>query len=318
MRPACVATARRIDRAFHGGVGGAPQVASAKAGEGHPLPGKRGWQNAIEHVDTAVYRLEQISRGADSHQIARPVLGQQLGHDGRAVFALCAALADRKAANGKAVERHLRNGARALGAQVRVTGTLGDAEQGLRRVASGREAPLRPAMRQVHRAGGDAALDGRGHTLIKRHQDVRPDGSLRLDAAFRAQPNEGIVDIAFEFGVFLAQRAASRQREYLIAAGIGQNRSRPVHEGVDPVEFFEDCNARPQHQMIGVGEEDLGAALEQVFTPLRTHGCVRAHGHEGRRQDFVVTRRETRRTRARAGGRGFEFEGKPPHGGTVT
>jgi hypothetical protein len=50
-----------------------------------------------------------------------------------------------------------------------------------------------------------------------------------------------------------------RQRHHLEAAGIGEDRQRPVHEGVQAAEGRDALGAGPQHQMIGVAEHNLGA-----------------------------------------------------------
>ena len=143
-------------------------------------------------------------------------------------------------------------------------------------------------MRQLHRAAGRIVLDGRGHALIEHHHDVGADDLLRLDAALGAQAKQRVVDVAAEFGVFLAHAAAAGQREDLKAARIGQHRSRPVHEPMDAAELLENLQARPQQQMIGVGEQHLRAALEQIFTPLRPDRGMRAHRHERGRQHLVM------------------------------
>ena len=161
-------------------------------------------------------------------------------------------------------------------------------------------------------------LDCRRYALIERHHDVGADDSLRLHAAFRAQTNQRIVHVAGEFGIVFAQGAAAGKRKYLIAARIRQHRSRPIHEAVNAPELFEYLEPRPQHQMVGIGEQHLGAALEKILTALRADGRVGSHRHERRGQNFVVPCRETRGACVRARTGGFEFEFQPPHGGGIT
>ena len=151
--------------------------------------------------------------------------------------------------------------------------------------------------------------------MIERHHDVGADDLLRLDAALRTQTNQGAVDVAREFGIFLAQRAASGQREDLVAARIGEHGSRPVHEPMDAAEFLEDVETRSQQQVVGVGEQDLRTTLEEIFTALGSNRRMRTYGHEGRRQYLVVLRGEARGAGARILGRGFEREMQPPRGG---
>jgi hypothetical protein len=57
----------------------------------------------------------------------------------------------------------------------------------------------------------------------------------------------------------LVDRAQGRQRQHLIAARIGEDRPIPIHESVQAAEPLDALRPRTQHQVIGVGEHDLGA-----------------------------------------------------------
>ena len=87
--------------------------------------------------------------------------------------------------------------------------------------------------------------------------------------------------------VDLAQR---RQRHDLEAAGIGEDRVRPVHEAVQAAERGDALGAGPQHQVIGVAEHDLGAGRAHVVVMHALDRGLRADRHEGRR----VARRHAR------------------------
>ena len=308
------ASARGVDRALQGPVSGPPQVAAPDAGKGNALLRQRRRQDAVEHVDATMHGLEQISRRADAHQIARTILRQQFGDDGGAVLALACPLAHGQAADRETIERHLRDRPCALRAQIRIACPLHDAEQGLRRIAARIQAALGPAVRQMHGLLGDTALNGRRHALIENHHDVAADGSLRGNAALGAQAHRRLIDITLELGAFLGDGAASGQREDLESAGIGQHRARPIHESMYAPELFEQLDSGPQHQMIGVREQYSSTALQYVFAPLSTHGPVRPHRHERGREHLVVQRAKTRRTgaRARCGGLQTEIEPRVP------
>jgi len=133
--------------------------------------------------------------------------------------------------------------------------------------------------------------------------------------ATRMQQIDAIWSIARELGIVLAQRATSGQREDLIATRIGQHRARPVHEPMNTAEFLEDLKAGPQQKMVGVGQQNLSTALEEIFPALRADGGMRPHGHEGGCQHLVVLCGEARGAGARIFGRGFEREMQPPCGG---
>jgi hypothetical protein len=47
------------------------------------------------------------------------------------------------------------------------------------------------------------------------------------------------------------------QAEYLETAGVGENRSRPRHEAVQPSQSPDGLNSWPQVEVIGVPEQNL-------------------------------------------------------------
>ena len=54
---------------------------------------------------------------------------------------------------------------------------------------------------------------------------------------------------------------SSLKAHHLVAAAVGQDRPLPAHEPVQPAELRDPLRARTQHQMIGVAEDDVGAAM---------------------------------------------------------
>ena len=83
-----------------------------------------------------------------------------------------------------------------------------------------------------------------------------------------------------------------RQREDLEAAAVGQDRTLPAHEGVQPAELLDERLARAQRQVVGVREHDLGAGRAHLIGRQRLERAVRAHRHEGGRREAPVRRRE--------------------------
>ena len=57
----------------------------------------------------------------------------------------------------------------------------------------------------------------------------------------------------------LVDLAEFRQRHDLKAAGVGEDRIGPIGEGMQPAKRRHPLGARPQHQVIGVAEDDVGA-----------------------------------------------------------
>ncbi len=81
-----------------------------------------------------------------------------------------------------------------------------------------------------------------------------------------------------------------------------------MHKGVQAAERRDPLGARPQHQVVGIGENDIGAGGAHVVMVHALDRRLRADRHEGRRAHDAVRRRD------RAGSRGAigsdEAEGK--------
>ena len=69
---------------------------------------------------------------------------------------------------------------------------------------------------------------------------------------------------------FLLDLAQGRQRKHLKAAGVGQHRTVPAHEFVQTAHLLDDLVARPDVQMIGVGQLNLAAKLLEIERVNRT------------------------------------------------
>ncbi len=76
---------------------------------------------------------------------------------------------------------------------------------------------------------------------------------------------QAAIEVRAELDPVLGDLSAVRQAKDLKPAGIGQDRPRPVHEPVKSAGLADDLDARPQHQMVCVGEEDLGTGCRDVF-----------------------------------------------------
>ena len=98
------------------------------------------------------------------------------------------------------------------------------------------------------------------------------------------------VDMRLEAHALFGDLAQLRQRHHLEAAGIGQDRPLPVHEFVQAAQPRDALRAGPQHQVIGVAENDVGAGLAHGLRQHRLHRRRRADRHEGGRADVAARR----------------------------
>ena len=83
-----------------------------------------------------------------------------------------------------------------------------------------------------------------------------------------------------------------RQGEHLVAAGVGEHVAVPSREPVEPAETGDDVGAWPEHQVVGVGEHELGPEVLEVGRRQRPHRSSRADGHEARGAKRAPRRRD--------------------------
>jgi hypothetical protein len=174
-------------------------------------------------------------------------------------------------------------------------------------------AALGPAHGEAHRVRGRRFLDRIGRAFVERHGDVGAETVLDLDRAFRRQLVRRAVDMRAEGDAGLAHLAQLGQRHHLVAAGIREDGARPVHEFVQAAEAFDALGARPQHQVIGVAQQDLGSGGGDRLRLHRLHRRRRADGHEGRRLDGAVGRRDAAAAGGAIGAKEVEGEGRRRH-----
>ena len=127
--------------------------------------------------------------------------------------------------------------------------------------AAGRERrarALRPAQAELHRPLHLAPLGRQFEAFVELHLDVGAEQALDLDGALGGQQGREPSMCDWKRDV-LADAADARQAHHLEAAGVGQDRAVPTHEGVQPAEPRDALGARAEHQVIGVAEDDVGA-----------------------------------------------------------
>ena len=267
-----------------------------------------GGDDAVEHIDAAVDGFEDVEGGADAHEVAGAVGGEEGGGEGAGVFAFGFGFADGEAADGEAVEGEGGEAGGAFVAEVVVEGALNDGEEGLGGVAAGGEAAFGPALGDGEGGAGGAAVGGGGDALVEDHHDVAADAALGEDGALGAEEDGLAVDVALEDGAGFAHGAGVGEGEDLEAAGVGEDGAVPLHEAVDAAEALEDFGAGAEEEVVGIGEEDLGAGVFEGFGELGFDRGLGADGHEEGGADLVVEGAEDGGPGAGALGEGFKAE----------
>ena len=122
-----------------------------------------------------------------------------------------------------------------------------------------------------------------------------PSASWTPIAMLRREPVERAVEVAAERDAVLVDDPQVAQRDDLEAARVGQDRPVPAHEPVQAAEPRDPLVARPQVEVVGVGQDDRGADLADVVGVERLDRGVRADRHELRRLDDAVGQRQRAR-----------------------
>ena len=119
--------------------------------------------------------------------------------------------------------------------------------------------------------------------LVELHGNIGAEQCLNFDRALGRQCDHRAIEMRTKRHALLVQFAQFGERHHLEAAGIRQDRQRPVHEFVQAAKRRDPLGAGPQHQMIGIAEHDLGAGRTHVIRHQALHRALRADRHEGGR-----------------------------------
>ena len=196
-----IARATLVQRGQILGVFCVAQIERAVPGEGLAVAARAAGQDAIEHIDPALDRADQVIGLAHSHQIARLVRGQLPRREVEAGEHRLLPLPDRESADGIAIEADLDQRRGGLLAEARVQRALLDPEDrgssGMLAAAIERVArSLGPADRAVHRVGLRVLGCGGRDELVELHDDVAAVQTLDFDRALGAEHVARSVEVA--------------------------------------------------------------------------------------------------------------------------
>ena len=127
-------------------------------------------------------------------------------------------------------------------------------------------------------------------TLVQHHGDVRPQCLLDRHHLLRREAVGAAVEVAAKGDALRVHFPLVGQAEDLVAARIGEQRAIPAHKGVQPAKTLDQLVARPQIEMIGVGQHQLRAAFMEVARLQGLDVGLGAHGGKGRHRDGAVGR----------------------------
>src|ERR1043166_1518912 len=119
----------------------------------------------------------------------------------------------------------------------------------------------------------------------------------------------GAVEMRAESGAFFGDRPPLRQAEDLVAPAVGENRLVPADEAMQSASARDHVVAGPQVQMIGVAQQNLRAERLEIAMRDAFDCALRADGHERRRLDLAMGRRQHAGARATVSMRDPETKG---------
>ena len=169
--------------------------------------------------------------------------------------------------------------------------TLGDPEAKLTVGPGGVSLPLGPQRRAPDGLLVVVLAGVRGWADVEAHGDVRAEPALDLGHAFRCQSLGGaVVDGAKRDAVVVDRQQRVAQREHLEAPRVGEDRPVPARERVQTAVLGDDLLAGSEVQVVGVGEDHVGAHGPHLVGMQALDGRLGADGHERRGRDLAVRR----------------------------
>src|SRR5262245_31821716 len=110
------------------------------------------------------------------------------------------------------------------------------------------------------------------------------------------------VEVRLELCAVFGDDAAIGEAKHLKAAAVRQDRPVPADEMMQAPTSRDQLVAGPQEKVIGVAENDLGTAVDEVAVECGFHRPLRANGHERRSLNHAMRRLELAQSRRAIGG----------------
>src|SRR5947207_15221794 len=101
--------------------------------------------------------------------------------------------------------------------------------------------------------------------FIEHLRDIRSEPGLKVDGLLRSQKMRGAVEMRSKLHAVFGDRAPGGEAEHLIPATVGEDGPEPSDERVKAAAPRDQVVARPQVEVIGVAQEDVGAELFEIL-----------------------------------------------------
>ena len=298
MVPARGTVATLFDRSVVGLVAGVEEIELPETSVGMTVTAVTCGVNTVEEIDSPVDCLEDVGRSSDTHQIdgfVRRKLGYNVLEN---VVHLLMRFADCESADRVPREIKLPDAACMFHSDIVIYAALIDAEEHLMRVDgvfTGVElAHLVPAAHEPprsprHRLGDICLLCCARRTFVKCHRYGRSEVRLDLHALLGAHLDEPSVYVGVKGHSLFFDPAQTGEREHLKSAGVGKDRTVPVHELPKTAHLSHDLVAGTNVEVVGIAKLNLCTEPRKVN---RGNGALdgshSSHIHKNRCFDRTV------------------------------
>ena len=252
----------------------------ALGGERHPVASIPARHHTVEHVETGGHKAHQLLRRSDAHQVTRLRLGQKFYGVGADRQSLSPALAYRQSAHRIAVESDFLQFCGTLGSHIAVQPALNNTELELARATMGLAGASGPLGGPPQCAGHVFFGSPGRRTFVQNHGDVDAQFLLIRDHIFGPEEPAAAVDMALEEDALVGHRAHALETEDLKPTRVRQNRAIPTHERMQAAHRLDRIGPRAHGEMVGIGEDQLGAHIPQFPGREPFDSSVGAHRHE--------------------------------------
>ena len=113
--------------------------------------------------------------------------------------------------------------------------------------------------------------------------------ALNFDRPLWRQIMGRAVNMRLKGNALFGQFAQLGERHHLKAAGVGEDRMRPIHEFVQAPKRGDALRCWSQHQVIGIAEHNIRASLSNMLWEHRLHRRRRTDRHESGRS-YIAAR----------------------------
>jgi len=139
----------------------------------------------------------------------------------------------------------------------------------------------RPAQGKLHGLLGLFLRVRIFEALVELHLNVRTKHALNVHGTLRRKFISPPVDMRLERCPLLRDLANLRKGHHLEPTAIGKYRSIPSDEFMQATELCHLFRSWPQHQMVGIAQNDIGARLLHLIEVKPFHRADGSYRHEG-------------------------------------